>query len=88
MFWYSDWIFSFLRNLVAVEDYLSQLNDAQQQPTTHVDGPLMVIAGAGSGKTRVLTYRIAYLMQQGIERFPYWLNLYQQGSSRNENSNC
>ena len=54
---------------MAVEDYLSQLNAAQQEPTTHVDGPLMVIAGAGSGKTRVLTYRIAYLMQQGIDAF-------------------
>ena len=52
-----------------MEDYLSQLNEAQQEPTTHVDGPLMVIAGAGSGKTRVLTYRIAYLMQQGIDAF-------------------
>ncbi|MEC8257247.1 MAG: UvrD-helicase domain-containing protein, partial [Bacteroidota bacterium] len=52
-----------------MEDYLSQLNSAQQEPTTHVDGPLMVIAGAGSGKTRVLTYRIAYLMQQGIDAF-------------------
>ena len=54
---------------MAVEDYLSQLNVAQQQPTTHVDGPLMVIAGAGSGKTRVLTYRIAHLTQQGIDAF-------------------
>ena len=61
--------FFFTRILVAVEDYLSQLNEAQQEPTTHVDGPLMVIAGAGSGKTRVLTYRIAYLMQQGIDAF-------------------
>jgi DNA helicase-2/ATP-dependent DNA helicase PcrA len=52
-----------------VEDYLSQLNTAQQEPTTHVEGPLMVIAGAGSGKTRVLTYRIAYLMQKGIDSF-------------------
>jgi len=52
-----------------VEDYLSQLNTVQQEPTTHVDGPLMVIAGAGSGKTRVLTYRIAYLMQKGIDSF-------------------
>ncbi|MGB2233606.1 MAG: ATP-dependent helicase, partial [Flavobacteriaceae bacterium] len=52
-----------------MEDYLSQLNSAQQEPTTHVEGPLMVIAGAGSGKTRVLTYRIAYLMQQGIDAF-------------------
>lgn len=52
-----------------MEDYLSQLNTAQQEPTTHVEGPLMVIAGAGSGKTRVLTYRIAYLMQKGIDSF-------------------
>ena len=52
-----------------MEDYLSQLNTVQQEPTTHVDGPLMVIAGAGSGKTRVLTYRIAYLMQKGIDSF-------------------
>ena len=52
-----------------MEDYLSLLNEAQQEPTTHVDGPLMVIAGAGSGKTRVLTYRIAYLMQKGIDAF-------------------
>ena len=63
-----DFLF-FTRTLVAVEDYLSQLNEAQQEPTTHVDGPLIVIAGAGSGKTRVLTYRIAYLMQQGIDAF-------------------
>lgn len=49
--------------------YLSQLNDAQLAPTTHVDGPLMVIAGAGSGKTRVLTFRIAYLMSKGVDPF-------------------
>lgn len=52
-----------------METYLSQLNDAQLAPTTHVDGPLMVIAGAGSGKTRVLTFRIAYLMSKGIDPF-------------------
>ena len=43
---------------------LDTLNDAQRKPTLHKDGPLIVIAGAGSGKTRVLTYRIAYLMSQ------------------------
>ena len=52
-----------------MEEYLSQLNEAQYAPTVHVDGPLIVIAGAGSGKTRVLTYRIAYLMHKGIDPF-------------------
>ncbi|MDA0779133.1 MAG: UvrD-helicase domain-containing protein [Bacteroidetes bacterium] len=52
-----------------MENYLQLLNEAQQKPTVHKDGPLMVIAGAGSGKTRVLTYRIAYLMQQGVDSF-------------------
>jgi DNA helicase-2/ATP-dependent DNA helicase PcrA len=50
-------------------DYLKELNEAQLKPVLHKDGPLMVIAGAGSGKTRVLTYRIAYLMQQGVDSF-------------------
>ena len=48
---------------------LNSLNDAQQAPTFHKDGPLIVIAGAGSGKTRVLTHRIAYLMSQGVDSF-------------------
>ena len=52
-----------------MEKYLSQLNDAQLAPTLQKDGPMIVIAGAGSGKTRVLTYRIAYLMSQGIDPF-------------------
>jgi len=52
-----------------LEDYLSQLNDSQKLPTTHKNGPIMVIAGAGSGKTRVLTYRIAYLMERGVDPF-------------------
>ena len=51
------------------ENYLDQLNESQLAPVLHKDGPLMVIAGAGSGKTRVLTYRIAHLMQQGIDAF-------------------
>ena len=49
--------------------FLEELNDAQKAPVLHKDGPLMVIAGAGSGKTRVLTYRIAHLMQQGVDAF-------------------
>jgi len=52
-----------------LEKYLSQLNEAQLEPTIQIDGPMIIIAGAGSGKTRVLTYRIAYLMHKGIDPF-------------------
>ncbi|MGS2761132.1 ATP-dependent helicase [Sinomicrobium sp. M5D2P9] len=52
-----------------MEKYLQELNEAQRAPVLHMDGPLMVIAGAGSGKTRVLTYRIAYLMSKGVDAF-------------------
>ncbi|MEX0274069.1 MAG: ATP-dependent helicase, partial [Flavobacteriaceae bacterium] len=51
------------------DSFLSKLNEAQSKPVLHKDGPLMVIAGAGSGKTRVLTYRIAHLMGQGVDAF-------------------
>ena len=47
-------------------DYLNDLNDAQKQAVIHSDGPSLVIAGAGAGKTRVLTYRIAHLLSKGI----------------------
>lgn len=53
----------------SIENSLSELNEAQQAPVLHRDGPLMVIAGAGSGKTRVLTYRIANLMHHGVDSF-------------------
>lgn len=46
--------------------FLDQLNPAQKAAVTNVDGPQMVIAGAGSGKTRVLTYRLAYILSQGL----------------------
>jgi len=52
-----------------LKQYLSQLNEAQLAPTLQKEGPMIVIAGAGSGKTRVLTYRIAYLMSEGIDPF-------------------
>ena len=47
-------------------DYMKRLNPCQREAVTHINGPLLVVAGAGSGKTSVLTSRIAYLMEQGV----------------------
>ena len=52
-----------------MENYINQLNEAQRAPVLQKDGPMIVIAGAGSGKTRVLTLRIAYLMHLGVDAF-------------------
>jgi DNA helicase-2/ATP-dependent DNA helicase PcrA len=56
-----------MENKLAADQILSSLNEVQRDAVKHTDGPVMVIAGPGSGKTRVLTYRIAYLISQGIE---------------------
>ena len=52
-----------------MQKYIDQLNEAQRAPVLKKDGPMIIIAGAGSGKTRVLTIRIAYLMAQGVDAF-------------------
>ncbi len=52
-----------------MQHHISKLNEAQQKPVMQKDGPMIIIAGAGSGKTRVLTIRIAYLMSQGVDAF-------------------
>jgi DNA helicase-2/ATP-dependent DNA helicase PcrA len=52
-----------------MQEYLQGLNDAQREAVLHRDGPIMIVAGAGSGKTKVLTTRIAHLMATGVDAF-------------------
>ena len=51
------------------QSYLNDLNEAQEKPVLKINGPSMVIAGAGSGKTRVLTYKIVHLIKNSIDPF-------------------
>src|SRR3954471_9232443 len=52
-----------------MQEYLSGLNERQKEAVLHINGPLMIVAGAGSGKTKVLTTRIAHLMANGVDSF-------------------
>ncbi len=52
-----------------MEKYLEQLNEAQRQAVIHIEGPSIIIAGAGSGKTRVLVHRISHMLNKGVDAF-------------------
>ncbi len=52
-----------------MQDYLMGLNEPQRKAVLHTEGPLMIVAGAGSGKTKVLTTRVAHLMKRGVDSF-------------------
>jgi DNA helicase-2/ATP-dependent DNA helicase PcrA len=52
-----------------MQQYLAGLNEPQKEAVLHVNGPIMIVAGAGSGKTKVLTTRIAHLMSVGVDAF-------------------
>jgi DNA helicase-2/ATP-dependent DNA helicase PcrA len=64
-----------------MQEYLKSLNENQHKAVIHTEGPLMIVAGAGSGKTKVLTSRIAHLIHLGVDSFRNFSpDIYQQSS--------
>ena len=62
--------------------YKDELNPAQLEAATHIDGPVLVIAGAGSGKTRTIVYRLAYLIEQGVQPWQVLLLTFTRKAAR------